>query len=74
MHWSENKLTVAHISELILLPLVGPPLSKFKPERYVKAWFKQDHRSAYGNRAKKSKQSDDQYKMLWSLFEQPCST
>ena len=41
-----NKLTVAHISEPTFLSLVGPPLSKFKPESYVKAWFKQDHRSA----------------------------
>ena len=35
-----NKLSVTQISELLLLSLVGPPVSAFSPEKYVKVWLR----------------------------------
>ena len=65
---TRNRLTVEHISNLMFISLLGPPVKEFDPEPYVKEWLK-THRSADDTRtrvttAKKSMR----YKKLWKLF------
>ena len=63
-----NKLTTMHVSELVFLSLVGPPLSQFNPQPYVTAWLKH-HRSADDTRTRKAVcPSDERYQRLWSVF------
>ena len=37
---TRNCLNVDHLSQLVFVKCVGPPLSKFKPEDYVTSWIK----------------------------------
>lgn len=63
-----NRLTVSHISNLMFISLVGPPVSKFKPEAYVKQWLK-GHRTADDPRTKVAAVPENvRYKQLWKLF------
>jgi hypothetical protein len=41
-----NGLTVQHLSELLFIKSVGPPLSMFYPENYVVSWLNKGRRSA----------------------------
>ena len=63
-----NRLTISHISNLMFISLVGPPVSKFRPEVYVKKWLK-THRSADDSRTRISVvQHNERYSKLWKLF------
>ena len=63
-----NKLTVQHVSDLIFVSLVGPPLSKFRPEKYVKKWIKH-HRTANDNRTRVATvKNKTRYQAIWDLF------
>jgi hypothetical protein len=41
-----NNLSVKHLSALVFIKCVGPPLSKFQPKNYVASWIKKGRRSA----------------------------
>jgi len=39
-------LTTGHISSLVFLNCIGPPVELFKPNHYVKSWIKSGRRTA----------------------------
>lgn len=47
-----STLTVQHISNLMLISLVGPPVVRFNPDPYVKIWLRSNHRSADDTRTR----------------------
>ena len=66
---SRNKLSVPHMSELVFISLVGPPLEEFNPEAFVQVWLKK-HRSADDTRSKVAQLPIDsqRYKPIWKLL------
>ena len=63
-----NSLAVSHISNLMLISLIGPPVSKFQPDSYVKLWL-QTHRSADDPRTRMVSASHNQrYSKIWKLL------
>lgn len=63
-----NSLTVQHISNLMFISLVGPPVSEFCPALYVKLWLR-GHRSAEDSRTRVVKSTfDERYANVWGLL------
>jgi len=65
-----NALTTGHISSLVFLNCIGPPVQLFKPDHYVEVWIKSGKRNSYDvNCPKRSfKNEDNSYEHLWTLF------
>jgi hypothetical protein len=65
-----NSLTVEHLSELVFIKSVGPPLSKFDPKDYVSSWLRKGRRSADETNCPKhvDRKSTHMYSELWKLF------
>ena len=53
-----NQLQVKTAGNLVFLKLVGTPIHKFKPEKYVKAWLGKGRRSADDNNSMKRIMTD----------------
>lgn len=66
-----NSLTVKHINDLLFISLVGPPVSEFKPDPYVKVWLRKGHRDANDTRTRRanSEKKCQRYAQLWEVFE-----
>lgn len=62
-----TRLTIEHISQLMLIKINGPPLHLWKPEIYVKSWLVR-HRSADDTRCKKI-QKTIETQSIWNIFE-----
>ena len=43
---TKNSIKIDHLSQLVFVKCVRPPLSKFKPGDYVKSWINKRRRSA----------------------------
>ena len=66
-----NALTVQHISNLMLMSLVGPPVSKFKPKLYVERWLLSHRHADYKKREPEMKRDgvhQERFQMFWGLF------
>jgi hypothetical protein len=42
----ESLMLLKTVAALMFISLVGPPISEFNPENYVKEWLKKSHRHA----------------------------
>jgi hypothetical protein len=65
-----NSLSVCHLSSLMFISIVGPPLHLWNPEDYIKVWIK-THRHAEDNQCKKANlhvQQSDRYSNIWDLL------
>ncbi|CAI6374561.1 unnamed protein product [Macrosiphum euphorbiae] len=65
-----NALTTGHISSLIFINCIGPPIQLFKPDHYVESWIKSGKRNSDEVNCPKrsSKYEDSLYENLWTLF------
>lgn len=66
---SRNKLLVPNISSLMFISLVGPPITLFNPELYVKTWLS-SHRGANSNQSRKASAPDPEnsrYAAVWKF-------
>jgi hypothetical protein len=65
-----NGLTVQHLSELVFIKSVGPPLSMFYPENYVVSWLNKGRRSADETHCPKhvEKSKGHTFSELWKLL------
>lgn len=65
-----NNLTVKHLSELVFIKSVCPPLSDFDPKDYVSSWLKKGRRSADETNCLKHvpKNLYNPYSALWKLL------
>lgn len=63
-----NSLTVIHISNLMFISLVGPPVSEFCPKPYVKLWLR-GHHAANDARTRVVKPFvDRRYGNVWGIL------
>lgn len=67
-----NALTADHISSLVFINCVGPPIKFFKSLKYVQSWIKSGKRTAdYINCPKRSFENENHsYEKLWTLFNE----
>ena len=66
---SRNRLTLVHASNLMFVKLVGPPLDKFHPMKYVKPWLRENHRSATDTRTRLAQtQHSQRYSVICDLM------
>ncbi|KAL4098672.1 hypothetical protein QTP88_023224 [Uroleucon formosanum] len=65
-----NALTTGHISSLVFINCIGPPIQLFKPDHYVESWIKSGKRNSDEVNCPKrtSKNEDSSYVNLWTLF------
>lgn len=66
---SRNRLLIDHISSLMFISLVGPPVVLYKPEAHVKSWLV-SHRNSDDNQTRKATcdYSKSRYQAVWSIF------
>ena len=63
-----NSLSVAHISSLIFISNVGPPVAQFVPTAYVKSWLAKGRRAAESTQGMQRK-AERSKQLLWSFLE-----
>jgi len=67
-----SALTSSHLSSLIFIHCVGPPLEKFDPKSFVKSWIMRGKRSATETnclkRAKKDENESNPYNSIWNCL------
>lgn len=67
-----STLTSNHLSSLIFIHCVGPPLEKFDPKSFVKSWIMRGKRSATETnclkRAKKDENESNPYNSIWNCL------
>lgn len=52
-----NRLTVNHLSDLMFISIMGPPLTVFNPTPYSKSWLQRGNHSAGDTNSVKRQQS-----------------
>jgi hypothetical protein len=64
-----NSLLTTTISNIMMISINGPPVTHFKPEKYLKSWLAK-HRSADDTRSRKIKRQTqtDSRDQLWQLL------
>ena len=62
-----NKLGLDLLKTLLTIRIVGPPVDSFKPEKYVREWFK-THNSADTHSTKKKKEHDEYYGHIHNIL------
>lgn len=66
-----NSLTTQHISSLLFIQCVGPPVIDFNATNYVKSWILNGRRDANELCCPKRKETkSDQYSHLWKLLNE----
>jgi hypothetical protein len=67
---TRNSLKIDHLSQLVFVKCVGPPLSQFKPRDYVTSWIRKGRRSADETHcpARSKKEQSHSYNELWKLL------
>ena len=68
-----SSLTVPHMSSLMFIGIVGPPLNKWNPQPYVKSWLAAGRRDATSTDCPARKpdtrvSADIARKSVWKLF------
>jgi hypothetical protein len=66
-----TRLSVNHLSSLMLISLTGPPLDQWDPLPYVKKWLAANRRDATCTNcpSKQTKQSDKkEFQSLWNVL------
>lgn len=66
-----NALSTQHLSSLMLINCVGPPVHLFKPILYVKSWIRSGRRNADNvccPQRKEIKEDKNAYCLLWNLL------
>jgi len=67
-----SKLTIKHMSSLLFISCVRPPLTTWQPHEYVRSWLAKGRRDADDSRCPRRKQgdpTDDQsMKQIWHLL------
>lgn len=64
-----SSLNISTVSALLFINCVGPPLTEFRPEKYVRSWLAKGGHSADDNASRKrDKKIDDKYSALWKLL------
>lgn len=66
-----NALSSKHISSLMFINCVGPPLHLFKPNPYIQSWIRNGRRNADELCCPKRKEKNDSnnsYLPLWTLL------
>jgi Domain of unknown function (DUF4371) len=67
-----SRLSVAHMSSLIFISSVGPPVNKFMPASYVRSWFAKGRRVAESTRGMERTATGDarsSKRVLWGFLE-----
>ncbi|KAL4136198.1 hypothetical protein QTP88_007761 [Uroleucon formosanum] len=64
-----NALTTGHISSLVFINCIGPPIQLFKPDHYAGSWIKSGKRNSDEVNCPKRtfKNEDSSYVNLWTL-------
>jgi hypothetical protein len=60
-------LQIYHISTLLFIKLVGPPLSKFNPDAYVKTWLLSGRRRGEETACRNKEETEEVYAEYSSL-------
>jgi hypothetical protein len=64
-----SSLNISTVSALLFINCVGPSLTEFRPEKYVRSWLVKGRHSADDNaRRKRKKKIDEKYSALWKLL------
>src|SRR6218665_1853676 len=63
-------LNIETIAALLFINCVGPPLSKFNPNSYVRSWLRQGRHSVTMHAAsrKREMKEDTTYEFLWKIL------
>src|SRR6218665_1895938 len=62
-------LNIETIAALLFINCVGPPLSKFNPNSYVRSWLRQGRHSANDAASRKREMKEDTtYEFLWKIL------
>lgn len=64
-----TSLNIKTVAALLFINCVGPPLTKFEPEKYVRSWLLNGRHSADDTASRKRNQKCDKtYEPLWKLL------
>ncbi|CAI6350220.1 unnamed protein product [Macrosiphum euphorbiae] len=64
-----TSLNIKTVAALLFINCVGPPLTKFEPEQYVRSWLLNGRLSADDTASRKRNQKCDKtYESLWKLL------
>lgn len=64
-----TSLNIKTVAALLFIKCVGPPLTKFEPEKYVRSWLLNGRHSADDTTSRKRNQKCDKiYESLWKLL------
>ena len=59
MDTTRSSLSVPRVSNLLFIKVNGHPLTRFKPESYVKSWLLKDHTTASDFKARSRSMTKD---------------